>query len=114
MHRCDCYALFSCFGFRSKNGFLEDALTGIAITILQSFSQFRRCAANPAENMTRVSTRKSAPWRTSGTCCDTYIYAVQCAGNSISTSGTGGKSAMAAVQALCLLACSYQYNTFGT
>ena len=39
---------------------MEDALTGIAITILQSFSQFRRCAANPAENMTRVSTRKSA------------------------------------------------------
>lgn len=32
----------------------------MAITILQSFSQFRRCAASPAENITRVSTRKSA------------------------------------------------------
>ena len=32
--------MVSCLGFRSKNGFLEDALTGIAITILQSFSQF--------------------------------------------------------------------------
>ena len=52
--------MVSCLGFRSKNGFLEDALTGIAITILQSFSQFRRCAASPAENMTRVSTRISA------------------------------------------------------
>ncbi len=29
------YALVSCFGFRSKNGFFEEALTGIAITILQ-------------------------------------------------------------------------------
>ena len=54
------YEFASCFGFRSKNGFLEDALTGMAITILQSFSQFRRCAASPAENITRVSTRKSA------------------------------------------------------
>ena len=32
----------------------------MAITILQSFSQFRSCAASPAENITRVSTRKSA------------------------------------------------------
>ena len=51
---------FSSLGFLSKNGFLEEALTGIANTALQSFSQFIRCAASPAENITRVSTRISA------------------------------------------------------
>ena len=44
---------FSSLGFLSKNGFLEEALTGIANTALQSFSQFIRCAASPAENITR-------------------------------------------------------------
>ena len=51
-----CYA----FGLRSKNGFLDDALTGMANTAAQSFSHPNCWAAKPAENMTRVSTRKSA------------------------------------------------------
>lgn len=46
-------------GFRSKNGFFEDALTGIAITHLQSPNIPKRCAAIPALNITRVSRRKS-------------------------------------------------------
>ena len=32
----------SSFGFRSKNGFLEDALTGMAKTVLHPFSQSKR------------------------------------------------------------------------
>ena len=51
-----CYLL----DLRSKNGFLEEALTGIAITWRHPFNQSRRWAANPAENITRVSTRRSA------------------------------------------------------
>ena len=35
---------FSSLGCLSKNGFLEEALTGMANTVLQSFSQFIRCA----------------------------------------------------------------------
>ena len=54
------FYFFSSLGFLSKNGFLEEALTGMANTVLQSFSQFIRCAASPAENITRVSTRMSA------------------------------------------------------
>lgn len=53
------YPLFS-FGLRSKNGLLEDALTGMAKTVLHPFSQSKRWAASPAENITRVSTLKSA------------------------------------------------------
>ena len=49
---------FGCsFGFLSKNGFLEEALTGMANTCLHPFKKSKRWAAKPAENMTRVSTR---------------------------------------------------------
>ena len=48
------------FGFLSKNGFLDDALTGIANTCLHPSRMFNRWAASPAENITRVSTRWSA------------------------------------------------------
>ena len=50
---------YSVLVFRSKNGFFEDALTGIAITHLQSPNIPKRCAAIPALNITRVSRRKS-------------------------------------------------------
>ena len=54
-------ASYSSFlGLRSKKGFLEEALTGMANTVWQSGNHFSRCAASPAENMTRVSARKSA------------------------------------------------------
>ena len=46
--------------FLSKNGFLEDALTRIAKTCLHPFNISKRCAPNPAENITRVSTLLSA------------------------------------------------------
>ena len=52
------YSVF--FGLRSKNGFLLDALTGMAKTCRHPSSMFSRWAAKPAENITRVSTRWSA------------------------------------------------------
>ena len=45
---------------RAKNGFLEDALRAMAMICEQPSSQPKSAAVHPAENMTRVSTRKSA------------------------------------------------------
>ena len=52
--------IYSVLGFRSKNGFLDDALTGMAYTWVHPSSQSSCWAARPAENITRVSTRWSA------------------------------------------------------
>ena len=57
------YYSFGCcsLGFRSKKGFLEEALTGMANTCLQPSKMFKRWAARPAENITRVSTDDQQP-----------------------------------------------------
>jgi hypothetical protein len=46
--------------YRSKKGFFDELLNGMQKYCLQSSSRFMRCAATPAENITRQSMRLSA------------------------------------------------------
>ena len=97
-------------GFRSKNGFFEDALTGIAITHLQSPNIPKRCAAIPALNITRVSRRKS----------DAVAQAEPTAmpkSTELIAQGTvfgfsTRKPAVRAIQTLNLLACTSNHDSF--
>ena len=53
------FHLFS-LGLRSKKGFFDDALMGMAIHWRQFFNRSSRSTAQPAENMNRLSPLKSA------------------------------------------------------
>ena len=97
---------YSVLVFRSKNGFFEDALTGIAITHLQSPNIPKRCAAIPALNITRVSRRKS------DAVAQAEPTAMPKSTELIAQGTASGFSTVRAIQTLNLLACTSNHDSF--
>ena len=91
---------FSSFGLRSKNGFLVEALTGIAYTDLHPGNHSNCCAASPAENITRVSHTQIGCRGTSRTDSYTYIDRIHGTRHTFRASRTSGVTTMAAIQSL--------------
>ena len=99
-------------GFRSKNGFFEDALTGIAITHLQSPNIPKRCAAIPALNITRVSRRKSDAVAQAEPTAMPKSTELIAQGTASGFSTQVGKPAVRAIQTLNLLARTSNHDGF--
>lgn len=106
------FHLFS-LGLRSKNGFLEEALIGMAMHCRQSFSRPNFSTAHPAENMTLQSTLKSAALAQAEPMAIPTSMELMAHGVDQWLLCTSGKAAIGTIETLWRLTCSNDNHGIG-